>query len=275
MTIRRNAVRTLVMIPAFAGLLAGVAAPLSAGPKAPEQAADSAKNHDKQALKVLDKFIIAIGGHEAVSRIKSMSQKGAFKMPAAGLVGTIETHSMLPSKFVVKMEMAGMQTIAGFDGDVAYSLDAVTGPRILEGMERAQLLEQADPHGPLHYRETYPTIEYVGAVEFGGQPAEKLRLVSKHGNEVFQIFSKDSGLLIGVEGTQASPMGEVKTVTTIKSYEEFGGLRVATVTETNMMGTALVSEIESVTLNDVDPAVFDLPDAIKTLVEDAEPESGG
>ena len=62
-------------------------------------------------------------------------------------------------------------------------------------------------------------------------------------------------------------MGDIPTVTAIKEYREFEGIKMAAVTEQSMMGMTQVITIESVSFAPIDDAVFALPAEIAALVK--------
>jgi hypothetical protein len=92
------------------------------------------------------------------------------------------------------------------------------------------------------------------------------------GREVFKYFDVESGLLIGNEGVQESLMGSINVVTEVHDYQGFGDLLVATrIIQQIGPGQSVVATIEDVEFDNVDPAIFELPAAIKALIGGAEP----
>ncbi len=216
---------------------------------------------------VFTRYIDALGGEKALRAHSSSVAKGKMEIAAMGISGDLTIWSSAPNLFLMVADLGMGVMTTGYNGEVGYSDNPMTGPMILEGSQLSQTLQQADFYGPLNWEATYPTAETLELTDFKGTSAYKLRLVDATGTEVFQYFAEDSGLLIGFEGNQSSPMGEVFVTATVSDYQEFGGVNTATVTSIDMMGTEVKQVIESISYEDVEAAKFELPDSIKALVE--------
>ena len=97
------------------------------------------------ASEVIGKFIKAIGGKEAYSKIESQHGKGKFELAAQGISGDLEVFHKRPNKLRVKVGIPSIGDIlTGFDGKVGWSMNAATGPMLLEGKALEQMREQAD-----------------------------------------------------------------------------------------------------------------------------------
>ena len=75
------------------------------------------------------------------------------------------------------------------------------------------------------------------------------------------------GLLVGGEGEQPTPMGDVFVTTKVGSYREFGGRLYSTEQRQELMGAEQVITLIDADFGEIAPGVFELPPAIKTLAE--------
>ena len=91
--------------------------------------------------------------------------------------------------------------------------------------------------------------------------------VNPGGKETFQYFSEKTGLLIGGEGVQSSPMGEVDVTTMLADYKEFGGILQPTSTTLQMSGMEIIQTVDETTFDDVEENAFEPPDSIKALIK--------
>ncbi len=257
---------------AAAGLATGVGAQsaglgLVAGVFEPEKAQDGEKRHDEKALKVIDKHVEAIGGRDLIMSIESMRTKGTIEIPMAGMTGQMEVFAAKPGKMAMVMELPGFgKTETGFDGEYGWSTDPMQGPRLMGDDEIGDMREQSDPNAAAKHRELYKVIEHAGEVDFKNQKAHKIRLV-RDDRERFEYYSVESGLLIGQESVQASPMGDIKMVTQLSDYKEFDGMKVPTKMTQEMGPQRFVITISEVSINDVEDGVFERPAAVEALVE--------
>ena len=258
---------TALLIPALAVLIAS--APAIATPVAAHTAAPQAAGGELPAARdVIDRHIEAIGGRDAIQDHTSSYARGSIEVVGQGLVGTMEIFAAAPNHTLVIVDFpaVGVESRTGYNGEVGWSIDPMTGERLLQGGELQQLVDEADYYGDLHAPEKFTSMETVDQVEFDGRPAYKLELVHTSGRHVLEYFDVETGRLIGVEGPQESLMGTMNAVTTLGEYQSFGDLMVPTSMYQDLGGLQTIRvTIEAVELDNVDPAVFALPPAIEAL----------
>lgn len=110
-------------------------------------------------------------------------------------------------------------------------------------------------------------MEIVDRVEFEGHPTYKLRALRTNGDEDFEFYDVDSGLLIGSIVTRESPLGTMKATNVMSDYRAFDGLQLPTRQVQRVLGTEQVVTITSVEFGGVDPATFAPPASILALVK--------
>jgi outer membrane lipoprotein-sorting protein len=237
--------------------LATLAAALTAAPAAAQTL--------PPARQILDRYVAAIGGKAAWDRVQS--QRTVMEMSMSGMTIPMEVLSARPNRMLVKMTMPGMgEALSGYDGQVAWSVNPMQGPRVLEGAELAQTVRQADFEATSNPAKNYPVVETVERTEMGGQPCYLVRLVPAEGEAVHNCFHTETGLLVGSRTRQQSPMGLIDVETLMSEYRDFGGIKVATKTTSNMAGQQMTMTVKDVSANTVDPSVFTLPAAVRALV---------
>jgi len=217
---------------------------------------------------VVDRYVEAIGGRAAVEGHSSLHSTGVVEVLGQGLVGEMEVYMAAPDKMLQMLSFAdaGFETRLGYDGEVAWSIDTMMGERLLQGGELDQLVSESDFYSDLHNPENFESMETVELVEFDGRPAHKVRLVHTSGQERFEYFDVETGLMSGVEGEQDTVMGKINVVTYLRDYQDFNGiLRPATMLQEMGSGQALQLTIQTVEYDGVDPSVFELPASIQAL----------
>ncbi|HEU0052968.1 MAG TPA: hypothetical protein VFQ39_07310 [Longimicrobium sp.] len=247
--------------PAFRGL--AVAALVLAA--APARAQET-----PTADQLVTRYLAAIGGPQAVQRYSSMRVTGTVSIPAAGLTGTTDVSMAKPGKMLMTMQFPGLGEIRnGFDGTVGWGISPMTGPTVSDGAELEQVRENANwPEmlTQLSEKTAYSTIETVGRAEYGGRPCWKVRLVRTSGRESFLCFDVENGLIVATQRKQASRMGEIEATTLVSDYRDFGGLKMATKSTTQMAGQEMVFTTTAVEFDTVPATAFDLPADIRTMV---------
>lgn len=217
---------------------------------------------------IIERFVGAIGGREAVLRHKTRRQVGTFSVPAQGVSGDLEILAAAPDLLRVRITLAGIGEIEqGFDGRVAWLVNPMTGPMLLEGKARAQMQMDADFYEALHAPDRFSALETLERTAFEGVPAYKVRCVRPSGEVDVEFFAVDSGLLLGSIVSRATPMGEVHTTTILSDYRAFGGLSMPTRIVQRAMGIEQVLAIARVEFDTLDRAAFAPPPAIAALVK--------
>jgi hypothetical protein len=210
----------------------------------------------------------AIGGRDAVLRHSSLRAVGTFSMPGQGIAGTVERFAARPDRFREKVSMSGVGEMQlGFDGSVGWMVTPMTGPMVLTGKQLEQLRRDAEFDAALHDPAGYTALETGERVEFEGRPAYKVRALRTNGDEDFEFFDADNGLLIGSIVTRESPLGTMKATNVMSDYRAFSGLQLPTRQVQRVLGTEQVVTITSVEFGGVDPAAFAPPAAILALVK--------
>jgi hypothetical protein len=237
-------------------------------PARPPKAAPAGEGALPSARSILDRHVEAIGGRQAVLSHKSIYMKGTLSMPAAGVGGTVEVFSALPNRLLMKVVIDGVGEIAeGFDGTHAWSISPMTGPMLQEGKQLEQKRVDAEFHGELNPDDRYVSMTTEERTEFDGRPCYRLRLVRKIGGEDFEFYDVATGLKAGSITTRETPMGAITATAVETDYRKFGNLLHPATMKQQFGPIEQVMTIATVEYDTVQPAVFELPQAIKALIK--------
>ena len=239
-------------------------------------AEEPATDEHPSAAEVLARHVEAIGGEEAVLRHEHRFLKGTLKMPAQGMEGRLTIHTSAPNRYLLEVELDGIGMLrTGFDGEVAWSLNPMEGPRLLEGDEREEILRDADLRGVLNYDQYYEKMEVAGITDFEGRESYELRLRTESGHEATEYYEVETGLAIGRRAEVETGMGRVPTTQVFEEYEEVEGVKIPMRLETRLVNIRQIMTIEEVSHEPIDDEVYALPDAIRRLVEARQAEDAG
>ena len=249
--LRSTAVRTLALAGAA---LAVAAAPAHAQPLPPAQ-------------QVVARYVSAIGGLQALGAQQYRHVQGEMSVPAAGLTINVDAYQARQgNKYVARMEMPGMGTMSmGYDGQTAWMLNPMQGPKILEGKEMADALRQYDFEANMNFARMFSTMETVGRDTMNGESCIKVRMVTQGGDEVFNCFADDDGMLIASRLRTTTEAGTTDIELTFSDYRDFGGLRMPTLTTTSTMGQQFQLRVKSMSTEPIDASVFALPAEVAAL----------
>lgn len=219
------------------------------------------------AAAVIARYQEAVGGADALAGITSMTSTGELSMPAQGLSASVRTFAARPNRAAMIVSVDGFGEIrSGVVGDTAWSMNPMEGPRLLQGGELTQTLEESAFDSSLRPAQLIRSATTVERTALAGRPCLKVRLEWQSGRETFDCYSEETGLLVGTMATQETNMGRIDSVTLLDDYREFGGLRTPTRITIQTMGVEQIITIREVTFDDVDDDAFALPAQIRALI---------
>jgi hypothetical protein len=217
---------------------------------------------------VVNRYIDAIGGREAVLAGAVSRTVGKIAIPAAGMTGDVEVLVAGPRDMVQRSSIAGFgESQTGLTDGRAWSIDPMQGARLVEGPEAEQMVHTADPTVALRAAHHFATREVVGERDVEGETCIEVRFVWTSGREMVDCFSVESGLLISSHSTIEGPMGSMQITTRALEYREFGSILMPTVLLQDLGPFQQRVEIELVEYGNVTKADVAPPAAIRTLLD--------
>jgi hypothetical protein len=221
-----------------------------------------------EAKTIIDRHIEAIGGRAALKERKSTKVTATLLVATNGMTANIEIYSMRPNKQVTKMNFAGIgQMEEGFDGTHGWSLNPMSGPRLVTGDELTERALDADFDADFDVSAKYTSMKTLEKTTFDGRDCYKVLMVRKDGVEDVDFYDVATGLKAGSINKRKNEMGTIEMTTTLKDYKKYGPLLQPSVLKQTAMGTDLTTTVTSVEFDGVDPSVFDLPAQIKALIK--------
>lgn len=225
-----------------------------------------ADDHLPSAREIFDRAVEATHA-EKLTEQKMRKITGTFSIPAQGLSGAMTVYSMAPDLNYTEIELAGLGKIrSGHDGTTAWSLDPMQGPQVMEGAAAEQQRIMSNFYATLYRPEDIDAAAVIEKREFKGEEVYAVEL-TRAGITSTEYFSVESGLLVGSVANLETPMGAVPTTSEATGYEEMGGVLTPTKSVMSMMGMQQIITVESVSTEEFDTSVFDLPAEIAAMVE--------
>ncbi|MBV6520781.1 MAG: hypothetical protein MNPFHGCM_00899 [Gemmatimonadaceae bacterium] len=220
------------------------------------------------AAKDLIARYVAETGADAWKSHKSSRMKATMDMPAAGMSASMEVLHVYPNRVFTKVDVPGMGMMtSGFDGENAWSVNPMTGPRVLSGPELAAVRAESDPSASYSRQSADITSsETVEKTTLGGQECYKVKHTWKSGKITFDCFSVTDGLMVATQSRQSTPMGELEMLTTLSAYKDFGGFKRPTTLTQEVMGQQQIITISAWEWDNVDAKEMELPTEIKAML---------
>jgi len=233
---------------------------ISAEEKMPERMAGDAmdKNSLPTAQALLDKYLAAVGGADALKKIASRIQKGtvtAFgnqKIP-------VDIYAKAPDKRLSAVHLKGIESLTAFDGKAGWMTVPGRVRRMTpEESEGAQM--DADIALPAHLGSMFSKFDVSEGEPVDGR-ATWLVIGQREGKpDVRFLLDKQSGLLLRLVRYTDSPLGLNPLQIDFADYRDSGGVKIPFRWTQARPGNRFTIEVESSEQNvPIDDAKFAPP----------------
>jgi hypothetical protein len=214
---------------------------------------------------VIEKYLAAMGGRDALSKLTSRRAAGTvvFTVQGNDLNGTYEVSTKAPNKVRVlikldltPMGMADPMTIdQRFDGANAITMNSVQGNTPITGNQLEHMKNNAFPSPLLNYKTNGMKFEVLPKEQVAGRDATVVVATPKTGPSMKLYFDPESGLLVrSVVRLNSPEQGEIEQVSEPTDYRVVDGVKVPfkiVNTSPGQTVTITIAKIENnVTLDD-------------------------
>lgn len=175
---------------------------------------------------VMEKYVKAIGGRDALLKYKTLYQSGSVELLPMGVKGTIERYEAADAKTFVKLELDGVGTfLDAFDGKTGWTSNPLQGFRVKSGQELQQV-----KRGAFFYKEVYPERIYSKLVttkidKVGERPVYVVVGSSEGLPDDTLYFDTETDLLLRSDSTGISPEGQQAIKTFYDDYQQDSGIK--------------------------------------------------
>ena len=176
------------------------------------------------ADEVLDKYITAIGGKEALGKVTDVTTS----MSSEGQMGTImiTRKQKLPNKFSMVINANGMEVMKQTGDGTKVVAGGMQGSNTLEGAAAQQMIAMNVIFPELHYAENGIKSTLVGPEKVDGKDTYKLSHATADGSAVWtDNFDATTGLKVQSASTTKSQRGEMTMTSVYTDYKEVNGIK--------------------------------------------------
>jgi len=221
---------------------------------------------------IIERSIKQIGGREAFAKINNRLIKGTVEI--GQFKATTTTYQAKPNKYYTgtkfEVDSATITVEQGTNGEVVWELHSMTGPRIIEGQEKALMLLQFN-FDETNYKQCYDKIECVGMERVEGEICYKVIQTPRQAIPITVYYSKESGL--AVKSTYTLEHQKVEGLTS--DYREVGGIQYPHHEVLKDMNNELHIIVESIEHNvEIPKDRFDVPEAVQKILKRREGQEG-
>jgi len=206
---------------------------------------------------VLDKYLAAVGGAEAVIKIKTRVQKG--KLDASGTQVPVEIYSEVPEKRVSITHPSRGDSVTAFNGEVGW-LSMPNGFHRMTAAEAEAARIDAQLHFPVRLRELYKEFRVLPGEEIGGHPTLLVSAKASGRPDLLLYFDQENELLLRLMRFAETPLGRNPTQIDYADFRIADGVKIPYKWTLTRPGGSFTIQIEQVQQNvPVDEKLFVMP----------------
>lgn len=210
--------------------------------------------------------IKAIGGSDAIAKIKSLARIGTVEMAGdfGEFGGTMETTIIPGKKAYQSMDLEIVVQVSGWNGTVAWSDDGLAGLRELSGDEAMTIISTASIHPLIDYKASGATLTKLEDEAVEDDPHFVLEMTPKAGPKLQLYISKATSLLTFIITSLNSPdVGELEVQIENIEYGEFEGVKlpIKTLMSAGGLFEMETTFTETIINGEVDDSIFEKPGA--------------
>ncbi len=174
---------------------------------------------------LLDKYLAAVGGAEAVQKITSRVEKG--KLTAfGGQTFPVDVYAKAPDKRISFMHLQGGDSVTSFDGTRGWQTVPGRPAHMMSASENEGARIDADLYFAAHVKTRYQKITVKSGEKIDGHDTFLVEGESEGHPPLRLYLDKQSGLLLRLVRYAQSPLGLNPTQIDYADYREADGVKV-------------------------------------------------
>ena len=207
---------------------------------------------------ILDRYLAAVGGADALNKIKTRVQKG--NIDAFGKTYPIEIYSEAPEKRVSLSHPPSGTSVTAFNGEVGWlSMPGGFHPMTAAEGEAARI--DAELRFAARLRELYKEFRVLPGEPIAGRPTYLVTAKAQGKPTLNLYFDQENGLLLRLIRFAETPLGRNPTQIDYSDYRETDGVKIPSRWTLVRPGGAFTIQVESVQQNvPVDEKLFVKPE---------------
>jgi len=224
---------------------------------------------------VVEKHLAAIGGREALGKLRSRIVSGSITLstPGGDVTGTIEAYAKAPNKSrgLIKVDLssfgAGQLVVdQRFDGTSGYVIDTLNGNRDITGKQLDIMRSGFFPTPLLKYKESGAKVELTGKEKVGSRDAHVLRVTLQTGTALKHFIDAEDFTLLKTLTMINAPQlgGEVEQTVEFSDYRDVDGVKIPYKSKSSNSAQTFTITVTKVEHNtEIDDKSFSKPAAEK------------
>ena len=175
------------------------------------------------AEQVVERFVAAQGGHDVIFRHHSMTVHGRIEVVPKQLSFEQVGYYKDGKVYQETKDADGGIDRTGFDGKIAWQIDAKGTPQVAPDNILESIRRDADMHYFGHILDYFQSMTVVDVAQFGGHTCYHLKGANKWGIQNEQFYDTTSGLLVGYQFDSTWRGGPGLEYEVFSDYKRFDG----------------------------------------------------
>jgi photosynthetic reaction center cytochrome c subunit len=185
----------------------------------PDQMAESNQSADP----ILEKYLAAVGGADAIRKVSSRVEKGTANM--GGRQMPIEIFIQAPDKRASFLHLPSGESITAFDGHNGWLGNPGRPPRPMGPSETEAARLDADLYFPAHLKEIFHEFKVAQPEKIGDHEVAVVRAL-REGKPPVKLYFDQQGLLVRMVRYGDTPLGLLPTQIDYADYRDSGGVKI-------------------------------------------------
>lgn len=178
------------------------------------------------AKEVVEKYVKAIGGRDALLKYKSRFETGTMELSPMGVKGTFESFARSDNRVLTKVTLDGVgELLEAFDGTVAWSSNPVQGSRVKEGKELEQTRRNSNFARDANLENAFSSLIVRGVEKVGDRDTFVVVGSTDGLPDEILYFDVENGLMLRRDSIVIAPEGQQALSTFLEEYREVGGIK--------------------------------------------------
>ena len=178
-----------------------------------------------EADKVLEKYLVALGGADALKKTNSRVEKGTLSAFGAQRL-LVEVYEKAPDKSISIMHLPNGDSVTAFDGHSGWLSAPGRPPHLMNSAENEAAGIDADFYFPLHIKMRYQKFTVAAGEKIMGHDTILVAAGGQTQPPVQLYFDSGSGLLLRLIRYEETPLGRNPTQIDYSDYREADGIKV-------------------------------------------------
>jgi len=246
-----------------------LATPPIPAPESKSEAEEAAPAGLPSADQLLDKWVQALGGADAIQRISSRVEKATVTTPQ-GRQAAAEVYAKAPDMRLAVMHFKNGDNVAVYNGHAGWSGLPGRPPRALGSVELDGARLEADLYFAAHVKQLFQEFKVGAPQKIGDREAYLVVADSPGQPPVLLYLDQQSGLLVRMVRYADTALGRFPTQTDYSDYRDCDGVKVAFhwTVETARPESRFAYQVDQIQQNvPVDDAKFEKPGAPMVAAE--------